>query len=314
MKKIGKFLLFILTFAFVLILSIDIAFYLTRKESKKYLSEEAIINEINNIDFMDIINQNEEITKQIEDIKKEIVEAGIPEEAIDDFTKSKPVKEATSYIVSTGMDYVLYNKTPEYNIDSEAIYSFFEEKLPVISSELQEKNVPKSEYLTEENQKKILDKIEEKIPVIEEKVEKIVDKIENKLQNNSYSDKINEILSYIRLFYSSKLTFILIFIGIISTIFIFITRRSFIKSLKWIGISFLLSSIYMYSLIYFLPIKLKEIIELPSILDEIIYNLINNILTELSVYSLTSLIIGILFIILNIVSHLIKKNIKTINL
>lgn len=314
MKKIGKFLLFILTFAFVLILSIDIAFYLTRKESKKYLSEEAIINEINNIDFMDIINQNEEITKQVEDIKKEIVEAGIPEEAIDDFAKSKPVKEATSYIVSTGMDYVLYNKTPEYNIDSEAIYSFFEEKLPVISSELQEKNVPKSEYLTEENQKKILDKIEEKIPVIEEKVEKIVDKIENKLQNNSYSDKINEILSYIRLFYSSKLTFILIFIGVISTMFIFITRRSFIKSLKWIGISFLLSSIYMYSLIYFLPIKLKEIIELPSILEKIIYNLINNILTELSVYSLTSLIIGILFIILNIVSHLIKKNIKISNL
>lgn len=314
MKKIGKFLLFILTLVFVLILSIDIAFYLTRKESKKYLSEEAIINEINNIDFMDIINQNEEITKQVEDIKKEIIEAGIPEETIDDFAKSKPVKEATSYIVSTGMDYVLYNKTPEYNIDSEAIYSFFEEKLPVISSELQEKNVPKSEYLTEENQKKILDKIEEKIPVIEEKVEKIVDKIENKLQNNSYSDKINEILSYIRLFYSSKLTFILIFIGVISTMFIFITRRSFIKSLKWIGISFLLSSIYMYSLIYFLPIKLKEIIELPSILEKIIYNLINNILTELSVYSLTSLIIGILFIILNIVSHLIKKNIKTINL
>lgn len=314
MKKIGKFLLLILTLAFVLILSIDIAFYLTRKESKKYLSEEAIINEINNIDFMDIINQNEEITKQVEDIKKEIIEAGIPEEAIDDFTKSKPIKEATSYIVSTGMDYVLYNKTPEYNIDSEAIYSFFEEKLPVISIELQEKNVPKSEYLTEENQKKILDKIEEKIPVIEEKVEKIVDKIENKLQNNSYSDKINEILSYIRLFYSSKLTFILIFIGVISTIFIFITRRSFIKSLKWIGISFLLSSIYMYSLIYFLPIKLKQIIELPSVLDEIIYNLINNILTELSIYSLTSLIIGILFIILNIVSHLIKKNIKTINL
>jgi membrane-associated HD superfamily phosphohydrolase len=310
MKKIGKFLLFILTLIFVIILSIDIAFYLIRKESKKYLSEDAIIDEINNIDFIDILNQNKSSIKQIEDIKNELVDAGIPVETIDDFIESKPVKEATSYIVSNSMDYVLYGKTLEYNIDTETVYTFFEDNLPVISNELIEKNVPKSEYLTQENQEKILEKVKEKTPKIEEKVNELISKINNKLQNNPYSDKINKILSYIRLFYSSKLTFIILFIGVISIIFIFITRRSLIKPFKWIGISFILSSIYMYSLIYFLPIKLKQIIELPSFLDKILYSLLNNILTELSTYSLTSLIIGILLILLNITLYLIKREKK----
>lgn len=306
MKKVVKFLLLILTILFTVLLSLNITIFTIRKLSENYISREFVLNTINNIDINELLTQNGEEIEEIKIIKDKFKEAGIPEELIIDFISSEPIKEATTDVTNRVIDYVFYGKESEYEIKEDEIYSFLEEKLPIISKELQEKNIPKSEYLTQENQTKILNKVKQEIPIIQQNLNKIMKKVENKLQNSEYQDKFNKILSITKTIYSKEVTILLFVIFIICIIFICLTRRSIFKSLKWIGFGYLISSILLYIMSLIIPLLLEKMNEIPDLFMNVIIFIFDKLVQSLQQFSLKYIIIAFILIVANIIIHIIR--------
>lgn len=314
MKKIAKFLLLILAILFTILLSVDIIIFTLRKISEDYISERAIYSFIDNIDINDLLKENGKEIEQITVIKQKLVEAGIPEELVTDFVTSEPVKEVISESINQTTQYVLYGKEFEYELNTDDVYQFIEVNLPIISEELQEKNIPKSEYLTKENQEKILKEVKTITPVIENKINETKSILEDKWNNSEYKTKLDKILNIIRKIYSKEVTILLISIGIFSLLMIILTRRSFIKSFKWIGFSFLISSLTLFIITKLLPIVINQINEIPEIFEKILEFIKNNISINLLNSSVIYLITGILFITISIIISTIKnKKIKKLD-
>ena len=201
LEKIKKFFLGLLTFICMIILILDLVLFSIKKTSEKYLKEEKINEIINNINVVDLFkDENGKELEQFTEIKNKFVDSGIPEESINEFINSEPINKYASDTVTKAIDNLIENKN-EKIIDSNELNIFLEQNINNISKELQEKNVPKSEYLTKENQEKFINKIKEKTPDIEAKIEEINDKINEKLGFN-YNEKLQKIFKILRLFYT----------------------------------------------------------------------------------------------------------------
>ena len=305
LEKIKKFFLGLLTFICMIILILDLVLFSIKKTSEKYLKEEKINEIINNINVVDLFkDENGKELEQFTEIKNKFVDSGIPEESINEFINSEPINKYASDTVTKAIDNLIENKN-EKIIDSNELNIFLEQNINNISKELQEKNVPKSEYLTKENQEKFINKIKEKTPDIEAKIEEINDKINEKLGFN-YNEKLQKIFKILRLFYTKLIDIILIVIFVIFLMGIFITRQSIYKSLKWIGITFISSGTILY-IINFIVSKLYKYIEkIPEGFNKFIKNSIEDALMVFNKYGLTYIIIGILLIIINIIIYYIK--------
>ena len=152
LKNIQKFLLGVLTFMCIVILTIDITCFSLKKVSEKYLKEDKIKEVIDDINVLDLFkDENGNELEQIKEVKNQIVDAGIPKESIDGFINSKPVNDFAGTVITDSINNISSNKEI---INDKKIYSFLEDNIGAISKELQENNVPKSEFLTVENQEK----------------------------------------------------------------------------------------------------------------------------------------------------------------
>ncbi|MBE6159694.1 MAG: hypothetical protein E7157_01450 [Lactobacillales bacterium] len=304
LEKIKKFLLAILTFICMLVLMTDIVLFSLKKTSEKYLKEEKIKEIVENINVIDLFKDKD--GKELEEftqIKDKIVDSGIPKEAVDSFINSDPVNKYASDTINKAIDNVLENKQ-EKVIDSNSLNTFFENNMDSISKELQEKNVPKSEYLTKENQQKILNKIKEKTPYIEEKIDAVSNKISEKL-GFDYTLKISKMINLFELLYTKLLDFLLIIVFIIFIMGICITRQSIYKSLKWIGITFVSSSIILYCISFIIPKIYKYIDKVPVGFNTMIKKALEDSSKNINSYGLIYLIIGVILTVINIVIYYI---------
>lgn len=305
LKKIKKLFLGLLTLICMLVLILDIVLFSIKKTSERYLKEEKIKEIINNIDVIDLFkDENGKELEQFTEIKNKFVDSGIPEESIDEFINSEPINKYASDTVTKAIDNLIENKS-EKIVDANNLNLFLEENISIISKELQDKNVPKSEYLTKENQEKFLTKIKEKTPYIEEKIEEINNKINEKLGFN-YNEKLQKIFKILRLLYTKLIDMLLIVIFIIFVMGIFITRQSVYKSFKWIGITFIISGTILYSINLVVSKFYKYLEQIPEGFNKFIKNSIEDVLIVFNKYGLVYIIIGSILIITNIIIYYIK--------
>lgn len=320
LKKIGKAFLFIITILLSIILIIDIAVYNVRDITENFISEEKIKEEIANINIMDLLKDNEgnEI-KEITEIKNSLVSAGVPVETVESFIDSKPVHDITSKIVTDTVNYIFYDKEPDIktDFDSKDITNFLRENMRTISKELQDKNVPKSELLTEESQEKILTNIEEQIPVIEESLKKITDEVTTIIKNTDeykqveeYQKKLEEVLSIIQLIYSDKVTNIMIIIFIVCVVGIIISRLSTYSYLKYLGGVSVIVGGLLFTVNLLIPNLYIYIEEIPYVFQNLVTHILDDSKDLFLNKSIIHFIIGAILITLNIIIYYIKEKME----
>lgn len=316
LKKFGKFLLAVLTVMLTILLALDIFIYSIRDMSSHYFKEETIKKMLDTVDFADLLLDSDgNELEQITEIKKELVEAGIPAEVIQEFLNAQPIKEVISNVVQTGVDYIVYDKEIETpKIDSDDVYKFFEKNMPIIVNDLQTNNVPNSELLTVEKQEMVLQQIKENAPIIEGKVNEVVDKALEEIQKmdeyqqlENYKNKAYSILDMIHYIYSKRITNILLIGGVVCIVLIMLSRWSFYKGFKWIGFSFILSGSMIFLMKIFLPFIKNELGEVPSIFRNFITYIFEDINSLCIRNGSICFIIAVIFIVMNIIGYIIHE-------
>lgn len=302
MENFKKYSLGFCTFLCILLLICDIVIFSLKDISQKYINEKKINNVMKNIKITDILNSDED--EQLNDIKNKIIESGINKEKINDFIKTDIINDYAGEKASTAIQNSINNKNEELLKNGE-IYSFFDKNISRISEELEEKGISNTGIETREKQEEFLNKIEEKSPIIEERINSIANKLYEKINNSNYVLRLEKIIKILNILYSKVLTLILIFIFIIFSVGIIITRQSFYKSLKWIGISFLSSSCIMYLICNIMNRIINRFSVLPSVIRDFIKYILNDSTIYLKKYALVFLIISIILIMLNVVIYFI---------
>ena len=313
-EKIKNFFMGFLTFICVLLLTIFFILFPMKKVSEKYLKEEKIKQIINDIDFVDIfINENIN-SEHFKEIKDKLSDSGIPMEITNDFIQTEPVKKYTGNILSKSIDNALNNKE-EQLVKEGDVFTFLQDNISNISYELQEKNVPHSELLTEERQQEFLNKVKDKVPDIENKINQLQDKIKDELKKHGYNKKIDTSLRIIRIIYGTIMDMIFVSLITIFIIGIVITRKSIYKSLKWIGISLNISAIILILMPKIISKSFKYIDKTPKTFSVYIKNALKSMANILKDNGIIYLIIGILLIIINIIVYIIieKRQFKELN-
>ena len=315
LKGLLKVFLGIITFISMIVLTLDLTLYSIRNISEQFLNEKEIRKMVENINIMDLLkDENGNEIKEITEIKNELVSAGIPTETVEEFINSEPVKNLTTNILTTSIDYVVYNKKPETKeINEEEVYNFIEQNIYEVVKVLKENNVPKSEELTDERINEVLVEVKKEVPVIKEQVQELTNQIEEKLKETEeyktledYKNNLDNALTLIRFIYSDYITNIIITIGIISTVLIILSRFSYYTYLKWVGLSVTLSGIILYITSICINLLTNYKNEIPYVFQNLFDTIINDskslFVKEANIY----ILMGVMLIIANIVIYKIK--------
>lgn len=311
LDKIKKILLNILTFFCIILLISSIVVFSIKKASEKYLQEEKLKEVINNVNIVELISDGNDDSEILTEVKNQIVELGVPVESIEGFIKTESVNKYASEIVADTIDSVLYNNDIKL-LDNDSISSFFEENMDEISREMKEQNIPGSDKITEEKQQEILNKINDKAPVITDKINNVITKANDKLNTNSgYINKFREFIDIFKLLYGNVMDIVLIFTIIIFIVGIIITRKSIYNSLKWISTSFIVSGISLYLIGLIIP----KILEYINNTKDAAIKLLNVIGTDMTISlnrsGMACFLLAIILIIINIVIYYKKE--KSVN-
>ena len=316
-KGLLKVFLGIITFISMIVLIIDLTIYSVRNISEQFLNEKEIRKMVENINVLDLLKDEDgnEI-KEITEIKEQLINAGIPTETVEEFINSEPVKNLTTNVLTTTIDYVVYDKKPETKeINEEEIYNFIEQNIYEVVRVLKEKNVPKSEELTDERINEVLLEVKKEVPAIKEQVQELTNQIEEKIKETEqyktledYKNNLDNTLTLIRFIYSDYITNIIITVGIVSILFIVISRFSYYTYLKWVGLSFTISGIILYISSRCIDLLIDYKNEIPYVFQNLFDTIINDskslFISKANLY----ILMGIMLIIANIVIAKIKDN------
>lgn len=305
-KVILKVFSTLLAIILTVLLIVNIFLFSVRLITEEYFKENTIkdlIYEVNIIDFI------ETQSSEGENIKDELVDDGIPIELLDEILKNEQVSNFIFQTISSTIDYIIYDKK-DLKISSDDIYAFFDENYEEISTQLKENNVEHSELLTIELKEEILTSIKESSTMIDETINdaliELDTSIEKEYKIGSYN--ISSILDIIQFVYSSYFTTILIISIILISLLIILVKFSFIKGLRWIQVSFILSGI----LLLIIGIVSNNFIT--NFIINIPLSLKNFILTSFKVnfikYGAISIVIGIILLTLSIILKKKKYNIE----
>lgn len=316
-KGLLKVFLGIITFISMIVLIIDLTIYSVRNISEQFLNEKEIRKMVENINVLDLLKDEDgnEI-KEITEIKEQLINAGIPTETVEEFINSEPVKNLTTNVLTTTIDYVVYDKKPETKeINEEEIYNFIEQNIYEVVRVLKEKNVPKSEELTDERINEVLVEVKKEVPAIKEQVQELTNQIEEKIKETEqyktledYKNNLDNTLTLVRFIYSDYITNIIITVGIVSILFIVISRFSYYTYLKWVGLSFTISGIILYISSRCIDLLIDYKNEIPYVFQNLFDTIINDskslFISKANLY----ILMGIMLIIANIVIAKIKDN------
>lgn len=316
-KGLLKIFLGIITFISMIVLIIDLTIYSVRNISEQFLNEKEIRKMVENINVLDLLKDEDgnEI-KEITEIKEQLINAGIPTETVEEFINSEPVKNLTTNVLTTTIDYVVYDKKPETKeINEEEIYNFIEQNIYEVVRVLKEKNVPKSEELTDERINEVLVEVKKEVPAIKEQVQELTNQIEEKIKETEqyktledYKNNLDNTLTLVRFIYSDYITNIIITVGIVSILFIVISRFSYYTYLKWVGLSFTISGIILYISSRCIDLLIDYKNEIPYVFQNLFDTIINDSKSLFIGKANLYILMGIMLIIANIVIAKIKDN------
>ena len=183
-KSILNFILNIFLALLTIILSIVLVLFIVRNSSSKLFNEKEIKKIIDNINILDLVKDKDgNDIGPVKEIKDKLVNVGVPDAAIEGFINSSPIKEVVSDITEDAIDIIIYDDKFEFErYSSNDISEFFHENISIIVSEMQKNNVPRSDELTKERQEKILNKMDEELPVLVDKVNMLTEEATDKLE------------------------------------------------------------------------------------------------------------------------------------
>lgn len=318
-KKILKFILWIVAFLLTIILSLDIILYNIRSISSKFLTEEEIKKAISSVNVLDLLkDQNGKEIEKVTELKQELVDAGLPVETVESFINSEPVQELATSLTKEAVDYVFYGKQIEVKeITEEDISNFIRDNTKVIINEMQEHNVPKSELLTEEKQEEILTKLESKIPSIKEKVEVVSNQLKEEIMKTdeyqkleNYQRKVNQLLSIIQFIYSDTVSTMIWIVLATCIVGIILTKMSFYSYLKWIGFANILSGAILLTIHFVIPKLFTYLNKIPYAFQNLFTFLLNDSSSLFLSRSIPYFIIGAILIFFNIVVWFVLEKLE----
>lgn len=314
-KKLLCFFKGLSIFILMLLLSIVIYLFCLRNIFKSYVNEDNIRKEISSINIMDLLKENGEEIESVKELKKELVNVGIPEETIDSVLNSTVITDVTANVVSEGVNYIFTGKEPDIvNLKSEDIIEFTKDNMASISLELKNNNVPGASLLTSERQDKIIKNMEVNAPKVEEKINLVIDKVEEKIKSNEnyekfvdYQNKLNKLLDIVRFIYGDNMTYLLIGVILILSLLLILVVHSYYKYLKYFGITSLLVGIYFFISSYAIIVLKARLVEIFNMFESFINTIINSIDKLFNQYSMIFTFSFILLILLNILIHFILE-------
>lgn len=300
MKKILKNLLI---FILIITVTISLFIYTMLDTTKTLFQKDNIVNMLKQVDIMELIGE-----ESLNQIYQTLEETGMPKEYADYVLKNDELKGYVSNYVVEATDYLIYDKElPKLNEKEteQILISSFQQTINVA----QENNIDVNQYLSQQDQDEIIDKIKEYTPQIVSQIPKAENIIQNKLKNNSeYQETLKQIQSTIdeiQKIYSYQ-SFVLILIIIQ---FVLIVLLNIKKCFKNVAIPFFLNAtlLLMINMIlpnlinHYYPIELQFV---RSTFDVIINQLIQK-------WSQTENLYFILFILLIVIqiitTHFLKK-------
>lgn len=312
MKVVLKIFRDIITFICVVLLTINISIYIGISISKKYLTESEIKTTLSKIDIMDLLTNDSLTDKYIINIKNKFIESGVPENIIDDFFRTEPVLNIINSSVTSGINYVIYDKKPNMSyLNSDNLYKYFEENMNLITNELRENNVRGSELLTEEKEKIVLEKLKDNMPIVEDNINKLILKIDDKLNDvnmTSHNQKMVLPLQIIRFIYSDLLTYILFGVSSFLILLIALSRVSIYKWMKWVGVAFLISGLIQLVYIFLTPLLVNNILyNAPDIIINFVKYIMNSMIDNMKNYGFICFIISLILFTINIVIYFVRE-------
>ena len=312
MKVVLKIFRDIITFICVVLLTINISIYIGISISKKYLTESEIKTTLSKIDIMDLLTNDSSTSKYIINIKNKFIESGVPENIIDDFFRTEPVLNIINSSVTSGINYVIYDKKPNMSyLNSDNLYKYFKENMSLITNELRENNVRGSELLTEEKEKIVLEKLKDNMPIVEDNINKLILKIDDKLNDvnmTSHNQKMVLPLQIIRFIYSDLLTYILFGVSIFLILLIALSRVSIYKWMKWVGVAFLISGLIQLVYIFLTPLLVNNILyNAPDIIINFVKYIMNSMIDNMKNYGFICFIISLILFTINIVIYFVRE-------
>lgn len=312
MKVVLKIFRNIITFICVILLTINISIYIGISISKKYLTESEIKTTLSKIDIMGLLTNDSSTSKYIINIKNKFIESGVPENIIDDFFRTEPVLNIINSSVTSGINYVIYDKKPNMSyLNSDNLYKYFEENMNLITNELRENNVRGSELLTEEKEKIVLEKLKDNMPIVEDNINKLILKIDDKLNDvnmTSHNQKMVLSLQIIRFIYSDLLTYILFGVSSFLILLIALSRVSIYKWMKWVGVAFLISGLIQLVYIFLTPLLVNNILyNAPDIIINFVKYIMNSMIDNMKNYGFICFIISLILFTINIVIYFVRE-------
>ncbi len=312
MKVVLKIFRNIITFICVILLTINISIYIGISISKKYLTESEIKTTLSKIDIMGLLTNDSSTSKYIINIKNKFIESGVPENIIDDFFRTEPVLNIINSSVTSGINYVIYDKKPNMSyLNSDNLYKYFEENMSLITNELRENNVRGSELLTEEKEKIVLEKLKDNMPIVEDNINKLILKIDDKLNDGnmtSHNQKMVLPLQIIRFIYSDLLTYILFGFSSFLILLIALSRVSIYKWMKWVGVAFLISGLIQLVYIFLIPFLVNNILyNAPDIIINFVKYIMNSMIDNMKNYGFICFIISLILFTINIVIYFVRE-------
>lgn len=312
MKVVLKIFRNIITFICVILLTINISIYIGISISKKYLTESEIKTTLSKIDIMGLLTNDSSTSKYIINIKNKFIESGVPENIIDDFFRTEPVLNIINSSVTSGINYVIYDKKPNMSyLNSDNLYKYFKENMSLITNELRENNVRGSELLTEEKEKIVLEKLKDNMPIVEDNINKLILKIDDKLNDvnmTSHNQKMVLPLQIIRFIYSDLLTYILFGVSSFLILLIALSRVSIYKWMKWVGVAFLISGLIQLVYIFLTPLLVNNILyNAPDIIINFVKYIMNSMIDNMKNYGFICFIISLILFTINIVIYFVRE-------
>lgn len=312
MKVVLKIFRDIITFICVILLTINISIYIGISISKKYLTESEIKTTLSKIDIMGLLTNDSSTSKYIINIKNKFIESGVPENIIDDFFRTEPVLNIINSSVTSGINYVIYDKKPNMSyLNSDNLYKYFKENMSLITNELRENNVRGSELLTEEKEKIVLEKLKDNMPIVKDNINKLILKIDDKLNDvnmTSHNQKMVLPLQIIRFIYSDLLTYILFGVSSFLILLIALSRVSIYKWMKWVGVAFLISGLIQLVYIFLTPLLVNNILyNAPDIIINFVKYIMNSMIDNMKNYGFICFIISLILFTINIVIYFVRE-------
>ncbi len=301
MKVIWKIISFVLVIILVVVSFISMVLLAAINSTEEYLSRENITQTIKQLDFKAIVGEkvNNELNKVLE-------ETGLPREYVDKVLESEKVKEYLGNYVSSGVEYILYDKEIKLP-NTDEISNIIIDSFDYVVNEAKNNNINVDKYLSIEDQDKIKKEIKSKSSQIAEKIPDAETLLENVIMQNEETakakeklDEVREVIDKIQIVFKYK--FILYIVIVVSLALVVLLRIKHLRFIKFLMIPFALTGGSLFALYKGLPILFNKYYpEELNMIKSYIESSLQGVYATIKLYSVICLVILILLIIAQII-------------